>query len=94
MSAWGYGFAVHRVLKIHAYFTPVFTMAGISLILYAGGLFGALRLAAYLVLAVRLAGSASFFCLLLRGKTGKRMPGCVGVRCGAVTIGFAGLSLH
>ena len=50
MSAWGYGFAVHRVLKIHAYFTPVFTMAGISLILYAGGLAGVLRPAAYLVL--------------------------------------------
>ena len=74
MSAWGYGFAVHRVLKIHAYFTPVFTMAGISLILYAGGLFGALRPAAYLVLAGGLAGSAYFFCLLLRRKTGIHMP--------------------
>ena len=75
MSAWGYGFAVHRVLKIHAYFTPVFTMAGISLILYAGGLFGALRHAAYLVLAGGLAGSAYFFCPLLRGTAGEHLPG-------------------
>lgn len=94
LSAWGYGFAVHRVLKIHAYFTPVFTMAGISLILYAGGLFGALRPAAYLVLAGGLAGSAYFFCLLLRRKTGIHMPGFFGVCFGAVTLVFAGLILH
>ncbi len=94
LSAWGYGFAVHRVLKIHAYFTPVFTMAGISLIVYAGGLFGALRPAAYLVLAGGLAGSAYFFCLLFRKKTGIRMPGFFGVCFGAVTLAFARLILH
>ena len=79
MSAWGYGFAVHRVLKIHAYFTPVFTMAGISLILYAGGLAGVLRPAAYLVLTGGLTGYAYFFCLLLRKKTGIHMPGFFGI---------------
>lgn len=94
LSVWGCGFAVHRVLKIHAYFTPVFTMAGISLILYAGGLFGALRPAAYLVLAGGLAGSAYFFCLLLRRKTGIHMPGFFGVCFGAVALVFAGLILH
>ena len=94
LSAWGYGFAVHRVLKIHAYFTPVFTMAGISLIVYAGGLFGALRPAAYLVLAGGLAGSAYFFCLLFRKKTGIRMPGFFGVCFGAVTLAFTRLILH
>ena len=94
LSAWGYGFAVHRVLKIHAYFTPVFTMAGISLIVYAGGLFGALRPAAYLVLAGGLAGSAYFFSLLFRKKTGIRMPGFFGVCFGAVTLAFARLILH
>ena len=94
LSAWGCGFAVHRVLKIHAYFTPVFTMAGISLIVYAGGLFGALRPAAYLVLAGGLAGSAYFFCLLFRKKTGIRMPGFFGVCFGAVTLAFTRLILH
>ena len=94
LSAWGCGFAAHRVLKIHAYFTPVFTMAGISLIVYAGGLFGALRPAAYLVLAGGLAGSAYFFCLLFRKKTGIRMPGFFGVCFGAVTLAFARLILH
>ena len=94
LSAWGCGFAAHRVLKIHAYFTPVFTMAGISLIVYAGGLFGALRPAAYLVLAGGLAGSAYFFCLLFRKKTGIRMPGFFGVCFGAVTLAFTRLILH
>ena len=94
LSAWGCGFAAHRVLKIHAYFTPVFTMAGISLIVYAGGLFGVLRPAAYLVLAGGLAGSAHFFCLLFRKKTGIRMPGFFGVCFGAVTLAFARLILH
>ena len=94
LSAWGCGFAAHRVLKIHAYFTPVFTMAGISLIVYAGGLFGALRPAAYLVLAGGLAGSAYFFCLLFRKKTGIHMPGFFGVCFGAVTLAFARLILH
>lgn len=94
MSAWGYGFAVHRVLKIHAYFTPVFTMAGISLILYAGGLAGVLRPAAYLVLTGGLTGSAYFFCLLLRKKTGIHMPGFFGICFGAVTLVFAGLILR
>ena len=94
LSAWGCGFAAHRVLKIHAYFTPVFTMAGISLIVYAGGLFGALRPAAYLALAGGLAGSAYFFCLLFRKKTGIRMPGFFGVCFGAVTLAFTRLILH
>ena len=94
LSVWGCGFAAHRVLKIHAYFTPVFTMAGISLIVYAGGLFGVLRPAAYLVLAGGLAGSAYFFSLLFRKKTGIRMPGFFGVCFGAVTLAFARLILH
>ena len=94
LSVWGCGFAAHRVLKIHVYFTPVFTMAGISLIVYAGGLFGVLRPAAYLVLAGGLAGSAYFFSLLFRKKTGIRMPGFFGVCFGAVTLAFARLILH
>lgn len=69
-------------------------MAGVSLILYAGGLAGMLIPTVCLVLAGGLLGFAYFFCLLLRKKTEIHAPGFFGICFGTVSVVFAGLILN
>ena len=50
MSFWGYFFIVCRFGKVKNWFVPIVCMAGISLMLFFGGLLGILALAADLAL--------------------------------------------
>lgn len=60
LSLWGVLFVVYHFGKVRIWFVPVTCAAGIGLILFWGGLFGRLALAADLVFLAGLAGSGAF----------------------------------
>lgn len=67
LSLWGVLFTVYRFGKVKIWFVPVICAAGISLILFWGGLFGRLALAADLVFLAGLAGSCVFLYCVIKG---------------------------
>ena len=83
MSFWGYFFIVCRFGKVKSWFVPIVCMAGISLVLFFGGLLGILALAADLALMGGLIGFIIFVVFLLRGKINapkwSLCGGCFGV---------------
>ena len=94
LSAWGLGFVVYKRLKISVYFTPICTMAGVSLLLYAGGTAGYLEQTAYAVCAGGLAGCAYFVWLLIKRKIRLRAPGLFGICFGVTALVFFRLILN
>lgn len=54
VSSWGYVFLFRKKAKIELYFVPIFVISALSLFLFAGGLFGALKQSAYIALALGL----------------------------------------
>ncbi len=68
LSLWGVLFTVYRFGKVKIWFVPVTCAAGISLILFWGGLFGQLAPAADLVFLAGLAGSGVFLYCVIKGR--------------------------
>ena len=93
LSFWGYFFVVFRFSRVKSWFVPLICMAGISLVLFFGGLLGVLPGAAALVLAGGLAGFAVFVVFCAQGKITRPKPGPAEICFGAGTAVFALLSL-
>ena len=93
MSFWGYFFVVSRFGKIKSWFVPVVCMAGISLVLFFGGLLGVLALAADVAFFGGLAGFIVFAVLLFRRKIRPLKWSLLGFCFGAGAVVFLLLSL-
>ena len=94
MSFWGYFFIVCRFGKVKSWFVPIVCMAGISLVLFFGGLLGILALAADLALMGGLIGFIIFVVFLLRGKINAPEWSLCGVCFGVGAAVFLLLSLN
>ena len=94
MSFWGYFFIVCRFGKVKSWFVPIVCMAGISLVLFFGGLLGILALAADLALMGGLIGFIIFVVFLLRGKINAPKWSLCGVCFGVGAAVFLLLSLN
>ena len=68
LSLWGILFAVSYFGKVRIWFVPVTCAAGISLVLFWGGLSDRLALAADLVFLAGLAGGGVFIYCVLKGR--------------------------
>ena len=93
MSFWGYFFVVCRFGKVKGWFVPIVCMAGISLVLFFGGLLGVLAMAADLAFLAGLVGFIVFVIFFSRGKI--RLPkwNLCGLCFGVGTAAFILLTL-
>lgn len=89
VSLWGWCYLTGRAGKIRIWFVPVVTAAGLSLILYAGGLCGMLKETAVLLYGAGFAGTAALFFRLLSRRFVFPKLSLFGFFFGAAVILFA-----
>lgn len=92
-SIGGWLFAVARIWKQSLCFVPAVTFCGLGLLLYGGGLAGALRPTALLLYAAGLIGAVYAGYLWKQGRLKAPHPGLFSVCFGAGVLVFCGLSL-